>query len=100
MTTTRREFIVGTGAAMAVSHLPVRAAGADGSAAAEALPGQEAEELLADYPESAASLGIVNGERAALKAKLADRSAAGQEMVARRIAHRLERLNAIDTSGL
>ena len=100
MTTTRREFIVGTGAAMAVSHLPVRAAGADGSAAAEALLAQYAEELLADYPESATSLGIDNGERAALKAKLADRSAAGQEMVARRIAHRLERLNAIDTAGL
>src|SRR5690606_39031890 len=44
--------------------------------------------------------GIDRGERAALKAKLTDRSARGQERIAQRVAKRLERLKAIDTSGL
>src|SRR5690606_21116364 len=90
----RREFIAATGAALA------RAASADPDAAVQALLAELAEELLADYPESATSLGIDRGERAALKAKLTDRSARGQERIAQRVAKRLERLKAIDTSGL
>ncbi len=100
MTTSRRDFIVGAGAAIAVANLPARAAGADKDAAALKLLAEFAEELLVDYPESATGLGIDTGPRAALKARLSDRSAAGQEAIARRVAKRLERMKSIDSSGL
>ncbi len=100
MTTSRRDFIVGTGAAIAVAQLPTRAVGADGDESVQELLAEFAEELLVDYPESATSLGIDTGARAALKAKLSDRSAAGQQSIAQRVATRLERLKAIDTSKL
>ena len=41
-----------------------------------------AENLLAHNPETATSLGIDKGPRAALRSKLADRSAAGQQALA------------------
>src|SRR5690606_21071278 len=96
----RREVIAATGAALALANPVARAASADPDAAVQALLAELAEDLLADYPESATSLGIDRGERAALKAKLTDRSARGQERIAQRVAKRLERLKAIDTSGL
>lgn len=103
MTASRRDFIVGTGAALALANLPVSVQansqpGAD--QAAEALLAELAEELLVDYPESATGLGIDTGPRAALKAKLTDRSAEGQRKIAQRVAKRLQRLKAIDTSNL
>ena len=99
MTTSRRDFIAGTGAVIAtLAHLRARAAdGAD--YALEKLLAEMAEELLADYPENATSLGIDTGPRAQLKARLSDRSAAGQEAIARRVARRLERLRAIDAAA-
>ncbi|MGH8174789.1 MAG: DUF885 domain-containing protein [Steroidobacter sp.] len=100
MTTSRRDFIVGAGAAVAVANLPVRAAGANEDAAAQKLLAEFAEELLVDYPEGATSLGIDNGSRAALKARLSDRSAAGQKTIAQRVAKRLERMKSIKTSAL
>ncbi|HMN44938.1 MAG TPA: DUF885 family protein [Povalibacter sp.] len=100
MTTNRRDFIVGTGAAIAAANLPTVAVGADADADVQKLLAAFAEELLADYPESATALGIDNGRRAALKAKLSDRSAAGQQSIARRVAARLQRLEAIDTGSL
>lgn len=99
MSTSRRDFIVGTGAAIAVANLPARAAG-DGDAAAEKLLAEIAEEIMLDYPETASSLGIDKDKRVALKSKLQDRSAAGQKAIAQHIAKRLERLKAIDTSRL
>ena len=83
---------------IAVANLPARAAGRDQDAAAQKLLAEFAEELLVDYPESATALGIDKGARAALKAKLSDRSAAGQDAIAQRVAKRLERMKAIDTS--
>ena len=59
-----------------------------------------AEELLVDYPESASSLGIDKDQRYGLKSKLSDRSAAGQQAIAKRVEKRLQRLKAIDTSQL
>ena len=56
--------------------------------------------MLADYPENATNLGIDTGSRARLKFRLSDRSAAGQATIARRVARRLRRLQAIDASGL
>jgi uncharacterized protein (DUF885 family) len=99
MTTSRRDFIVGTGAAIALTNLPARAAG-DADGAAEKVLAEIAEEMLVDYPETASSLGIDKDKRAALKSKLSDRSAAGQKAIAQRVAKRLERLKAIDTSRL
>jgi uncharacterized protein (DUF885 family) len=99
MITSRREFIAGTGAAIALAHLPARAA-EDGDAAANKLIAEYAEELLLDYPESATSLGIDKDQRSGLKAKLQDRSAAGQQAIAKRVAKRLDRLKTIDTARL
>lgn len=100
MTTSRREFIAGTGALVAaLASLRARgASAADG--ATEKLLAEIAEELLADYPENATSLGIDSGARAPLKARLSDRSAAGQQVIARRVASRLERMKTIDESAL
>ena len=100
MTTTRRDFVIGTGATLAASSLSSNAAGDKPDAAAEKLLAEIAEELLIDYPESATSLGIDNAARAALKSKLGDRSAAGQKVIAQRVAKRLERLKAIDAAKL
>ena len=97
MTTTRREFMLATGAALAASR-SFGQASSDGDA--ERLVAEIAEELLADYPESATSLGIDAGTRVALKSKLQDRSPAGQQAIAQRVARRLEKLTAVDTAAL
>jgi uncharacterized protein (DUF885 family) len=98
MTTTRREFVIASGAALAATRL--HGAALDNDAATEGLLAGFAEELLVDYPESATSLGIDTGARIALKSKLADRSAAGQRTIAERVARRLDRLKAIDPGAL
>jgi len=99
MTTTRREFIAGAGAALALAGTSARSAAAS-DAQVQAVLAEIAEELLEDYPETATSLGIDTGERARLKARLADRSADGQKAIARRIAARLARLRALDPAQL
>jgi uncharacterized protein (DUF885 family) len=100
MSPTRREFVIGTSAALAATHLPAAAAATPQDTMAEKLLADFSEEILAEYPESAASLGIDNGARAALNSKLSDRSAAGQAAIAQRAAKRLERLKAVDTAAL
>src|SRR4029450_4153214 len=98
MTTNRRDFLVGTGVAIALANLPARAAG-DGDAAAEKLLADIAEEIMVDYPETATSLGIDKDKRVALKSKLQDRSAAGQKTIEQRIAKRLEKVAAGHTAN-
>jgi uncharacterized protein (DUF885 family) len=98
--TTRRDFVMGTAAVLASGNLPALGASPNNDNNAGNLLGTITEELLADYPESATQLGVDNGVRAALKSKLTDRSATGQEAIAKRVAQRLERLKAIDPSGL
>jgi uncharacterized protein (DUF885 family) len=98
MTTSRRDFLVGTGAAMALASLPSQAA--DTNATVEKLLAQFTDELLIDYPESATGLGIDKDAHAKLKSRLSDRSSAGQEAIAKRVAKRIERLKAIDTTQL
>jgi uncharacterized protein (DUF885 family) len=101
MTASRRDFLMGTGAALAASNLPGRALGRDSAdATVEALLAGFAEELLVDYPENATGLGIDQGKRAGLKSTLTDRSPDGQRAIAQRAAKRLERLKAIDTATL
>ena len=65
-----------------------------------ALLNDVANNLLAVFPESATSLGIDTGTRAALRAQLADRSEAGKKHIADVVRADLARVNAFDTSGL
>jgi uncharacterized protein (DUF885 family) len=59
-----------------------------------------ADNLLRLQPESATSLGIDTGARAALRSQLADRSLEGQQRVAKQIRADLERIKTFDTNGL
>jgi uncharacterized protein (DUF885 family) len=59
-----------------------------------------AEHWLQLSPEGATSLGIDTGKRAALRTRLGDRSAAGQQRVRQTVAADLKRAEAIDTSAL
>jgi uncharacterized protein (DUF885 family) len=59
-----------------------------------------AENLLQLAPQSATGLGIDTGARAALRSRLDDRSALGQQRVANRLRSDLAAANSIDVSGL
>ena len=72
----------------------------NGEAAALALLDSVADNLLRLYPETATSLGIDTGARAALRSQLADRSAEGQQRLAKQVRADLERINASATAGL
>jgi uncharacterized protein (DUF885 family) len=101
MTATRRDFVIGTGATLAAGQLPsAQASSTDADTAVERQLADIADELLVDYPESATTLGIDTGTRVALKAKLTDRSPAGQDAIAQRAAARLAKLKAIDPATL
>ena len=100
MTTTRREFVINTSAALAVSQVGAPTGAAEHDSATEQLLVEFAKELLIDYPESATLLGIDTDTRAALKSRLTDRSPAGQEAIAKRVARRIEHLKPIDAATL
>ena len=95
---TRRDFVIGT--ALALSNLPAVSASPTNDGPARKLLDAITEELLVDYPESATQLGIDIGTRAALKSKLADRSATGQKTIAQRVAQRLDRMKSFDMAAL
>jgi len=59
-----------------------------------------ANSLLALQPESATSLGIDVGARAALRSQLTDRSEAGKQRLAAQVRADLDRANALDISRL
>jgi uncharacterized protein (DUF885 family) len=59
-----------------------------------------ADNLLKLQPEGATSLGIDTGARAALRSQLGDRSAEGQQRLAKQVRVDLERVNAFNTAGL
>jgi uncharacterized protein (DUF885 family) len=59
-----------------------------------------ANNLLSVFPESATSLGIDTGARAALRSQFTDRSEAGKRRIADVVRADLERVNAYDTSNL
>ena len=75
-------------------------AGADHEARALALLDRIAENLLRLAPESATSLGIDTGERAALRSQLSDRSPQGQQRLASQVRDDLALVRAIDTAPL
>ncbi|MGA9583293.1 MAG: DUF885 family protein [Allosphingosinicella sp.] len=99
---TRRQFL---GSAAAVAALPLLSGCATRKTAAsggslEPLLAQMAEQILAEYPENATTLGLDKGARAALKSRLTDRSLHGRARQAGAAADRLRRLQAVDRSGL
>ena len=104
---TRRDAMAAGGANLVLAALP--AAGAL-AALPTALPvaGREdapavldaiAEDYLRAYPESASELGIDAGARAALRGRLADKSAAGQRALASTLRSDLARLDRLGPLG-
>jgi uncharacterized protein (DUF885 family) len=59
-----------------------------------------ADNLLRLQPESATSLGIDTGARAALRSQLADRSEGGKRRLAQQVKADLDRVQALNTGGL
>ena len=105
----RRDVLASLGASLllpgcAARPAPAAAAPAIAAGAADArvqaLLASVAEALLAEYPENASALGIDKGARAALKARLADRSPAGAGRRAAAAAQRLAQLRAVDERPL
>jgi uncharacterized protein (DUF885 family) len=84
----------------AVPSPPAATAPGISAAEANALLDSVAENLLRLAPESATSLGIDKGDRAALRSQLSDRSAAGQQRLAATLRADLDRVNAVDISAL
>ena len=106
MTLTRRELIA---ALASTAALPlISGFGHDSrspslmsdDADALALLDSVAENLLKLLPESATSLGIDTGSRAALRSQLTDRSADGVRRLAAQVRADLERIGAVNTAGL
>ncbi|MEA3009458.1 MAG: hypothetical protein QOJ91_1150 [Sphingomonadales bacterium] len=99
---TRRHFLGTAGAVAALQLLPgcaTRRAAATG-ASIDPLLARMAEQLLAEYPENASSLGLDKDARSGLKSRLADRSLQGRARLAGAAADRLRRLQAVDRAGL
>jgi uncharacterized protein (DUF885 family) len=98
----RRTVLAALGATGALAASSVRALARDGdvNAAAEATLMRVADNLLADSPEGATSLGIDTGARAALKSRLSDVSPAGRARTAAMVARDLHTLQAIDLDRL
>ena len=102
----RREVLVALASTAALPWLPACGRSPEsqeaGTAEADALAllNECAEHLLALSPERATSLGIDTGDRAALRSQLVDRSAEGQQRLAAQLGADLERVAALDTTGL
>ena len=89
-----------SGCAPGISGPPAPATAAATDAQASALLDSIAENLLRLSPESATSLGIDKGPRAALRYQLADRSSLEQQRLRNTLAADLLRARAIDVAGL
>jgi uncharacterized protein (DUF885 family) len=98
----RRQFLGSAGAVAALQLLPGCATGRGAAAggSTDASLAQMAEQLLAEYPENATTLGLDKDARARLKSRLTDRSLQGRARLAGGAAHRLQRLQAIDRTAL
>jgi len=94
----RRELLLASGAAVALRALPAFAQTA-GNKAAEDTLAKIADRILSLYPENATTLGV-DKDRPALKAKLTDRSPAGQAAIASAAKEMLAQARAIDPAGL
>ncbi len=102
---TRRQAIAALGSTAVFPWLPSCAdtPASRGSASEETvktLLDSCADNLLRLQPETATSLGVDKDERQALRSRLSDRSAAGQQVVAETLRDDLARASAVDTAGL
>jgi len=100
MLTTRRDLLAGAGALGIAAAMPAWAQTAPGDRQATLLLDTIASELLTDFPETAAGLGIDTGPRAALRSRFGDRSHEADAKRAQRCAARLAELRAFDRRGL
>ena len=100
MLTTRRELLVGAGALGVAAAMPALAQIAPGDRQAILLLDTLASELLDDFPETAAGLGIDKGPRAALRSRFGDRSHEADMKRAAQCAARLKQLKTFDRGGL
>ena len=91
---------LGTGAAGLAIAGPAAALQAPQQSDAQKLLTSIADNLLALSPEGATGLGIDIGARAAMRAELGDRSAAGQQKVADTLKADVARVRAFKTDGL
>ena len=102
----RRELILALASAAALPFVP-----GCGSAQPPSVPAPTDTEALALlesvagnllnlFPDTATSLGLDTGARAALRARLVDRSAEGQQGIAKQVRADLDRVNAFNTAGL
>jgi uncharacterized protein (DUF885 family) len=102
----RRQTLVGLGTGAASLALPIGPAIAETIvtgprvSASDTLLQSVGDNLLAHWPESATSMGIDTGARAAERGKLGDRSAAGQKAIADTLKADLARVRAFDKTGL
>src|SRR5688572_20197702 len=101
---TRRETLAGLAATTAISFGSApgfaQAVSPGSEAQATSLLDAMAERLLRLYPESATTLGIDKGPRAALRSVLNDRSGITQQRIAQTLRADLAQANSIDTAGL
>ena len=102
----RRTAVAALAALAATATAPLWPATAKTSAASSAdaaalkILDDTARNLLQLFPEAATSLGVDRGVDARLRAKLGDRSAAGQRAIAERLRRDLAKVRAIDVSPL
>lgn len=97
----RREVMAGAGALALAGAVPTPlAAQSRGEARATVLLGELAEEHLRMFPETATSLGIDKRSRADLRAKVGDKSQAGQQAELAWLQSAVRRLNALPAAGL
>lgn len=100
----RRRLLASAAAAGAALTLPAAAMAAAQKAVADprlaALLDAFVDEMLADSPETATSLGLDSGARAGLKRRLSDASIQGRAAQVAGYANRRKRLAAIDRSAL
>jgi uncharacterized protein (DUF885 family) len=82
------------------SAAPAPDPAAAAEAAARTFLDEAGESYLRFAPESATSLGVDTGARAALRSQLTDRSAEGQQKIAAQVRQDLERAMAIETASL
>jgi uncharacterized protein (DUF885 family) len=100
MLTTRRELLAGAGAIGVAAAMPALAQTAPGDTHAILLLDTITSQLLDDFPETAAGLGIDKGPRVALRSRFGDRSHEADFKRAQRCAQNLAKLRAVDRKPL
>ncbi len=96
----RRSLLCSSAAAAVMPVLLSACSKSSGAADAASLLNGITDQILSAYPESASSAGIDTGKYLGLKAKLTDRSPAGQNAIQRDVRETLGRLRKVDTSTM